>query len=69
MLLGQQPITSETKKLTALVSEYGLKIRLLNVRFDEVGVGEGDGRGDGRGPEVPSREGLDENYYYDMGGT
>ncbi|KAL8992245.1 MAG: hypothetical protein Q9188_007632 [Gyalolechia gomerana] len=69
MLLGQQPITSETKKLTALVSEYGLKIRLLNVRFDEVGVGEGEGRGDGRGPEVPSREGLDENYYYDMGGT
>lgn len=69
MLLGQQPITSETKKLTALVSEYGLKIRLLNVRFDEVGMGDGDGRGQGRGPEVPSREGLDEDYYYDMGGS
>ncbi|KAL9601385.1 MAG: hypothetical protein Q9219_002561 [cf. Caloplaca sp. 3 TL-2023] len=67
MLLGQQPITSETKKLTGLVSEYGLKIRLLNVRFDDVGPGAmGDGKG---GPEVPSREGLDEEYYYDMGGS
>ncbi|KAL8840000.1 MAG: hypothetical protein Q9170_001542 [Blastenia crenularia] len=72
MLLGQQPITSETKKLTSLVSEYGLKIRLLNVRFDEVGGGGGDGNGNGNGnagPEVPSREGLDEEYYYDMGGA
>lgn len=59
MLLGQQPLTSETKKLTSLVSEYGLKIRLLNVRFDDQGA-EGL-------PEVPSREGLDEEYWYDMG--
>ncbi|KAL8916322.1 MAG: hypothetical protein Q9208_008589 [Pyrenodesmia sp. 3 TL-2023] len=65
MLLGQQPLTNETKKLTNLVSEYGLKIRLLNVRFDEQGM---DG-GEGRAPEVPSREGLDEEYYYDMGGA
>lgn len=65
MLLGQQPLTSETKKLTQLVSEYGLKIRLLNVRFDEQGM---DG-GEGRAPEVPSRDCLDENYYYDMGGA
>lgn len=64
MLLGQQPLTSETKKLTQLVSEYGLKIRLLNVRFDEQGI-----EGDGQVPEVPSREGLDEEYWYDMGGA
>ncbi|KAL8730659.1 MAG: hypothetical protein Q9166_003972 [cf. Caloplaca sp. 2 TL-2023] len=62
MLLNQQPITSETKKLTNLVAEYGLKIRLLNVRFDEQGP-EGM-----EGMEVPSREGLDENYFYDIGG-
>ncbi|KAL8768727.1 MAG: hypothetical protein Q9209_005145 [Squamulea sp. 1 TL-2023] len=62
MLLGQQPITSETKKLTNLVAEYGLKIRLLNVRLDEPGPEAGEGI------EVPSREGLDENYYYDIGG-
>ncbi|KAI4224696.1 MAG: hypothetical protein L6R36_004470 [Xanthoria steineri] len=62
MLLGQQPITSETKKLTSLVAEYGLKIRLLNVRLDELGPEAGEGI------EVPSREGLDENYFYDIGG-
>lgn len=62
MLLGQQPITSETKKLTSLVAEYGLKIRLLNVRLDELGSEAGEGI------EVPSREGLDENYFYDIGG-
>ncbi|KAA6409541.1 MAG: hypothetical protein FRX48_06152 [Lasallia pustulata] len=60
MLLNQQPITAETNKLIGLVGEYGLKIRLLNVRFDEVGTGEE--------PEVPSREGLDEDYYYDIFG-
>ncbi len=60
MLLNQTPITSETNKLIQFVSNYGLKIRLLNVRFDEVGMGEE--------PEVPSREGLDEDYYYDVFG-
>ncbi|KAL8875640.1 MAG: hypothetical protein Q9198_006032 [Flavoplaca austrocitrina] len=62
MLLGQQPITSGTKKLTNLVAEYGLKIRLLNVRLDEPGPEAGEGI------QVPSRDGLDENYFYDIGG-
>ncbi|MCJ1257466.1 hypothetical protein MMC24_005291 [Lignoscripta atroalba] len=93
MLLNQQPITAETNKLVRLVSDYGLKIRLLNVRFDDLpqvgsgGGGGGGGRGRGgdsgggggggagRGsygveiPEMPSREGLDEDYYYDVFGT
>ncbi len=61
MLLNQQPITAETNKLVQLISRYGLKIRLLNVRFDDAAfVGEE--------PEVPSREGLDEDYYYDVFG-
>lgn len=67
MLLNQQPITSETQKLIRLVSDYGLKIRLLNVRFDDV-FGEEDGVGGMGIGEVPSREGLDENYFYDMVG-
>ncbi|KAL2003306.1 hypothetical protein VTN02DRAFT_4319 [Thermoascus thermophilus] len=59
MLLNQQPITAETNKLIDLVSNYGLKIRLLNVRFnDAVFLREP--------PEIPSREGLDEDYYYDI---
>lgn len=64
MLLNQQPITAETNKLVGLVGAYGLKIRLLNVRFEEKGW---DGGGGG-GPEVPSREGLDEEYWYDVFG-
>ncbi|PYI07436.1 hypothetical protein BO78DRAFT_341572 [Aspergillus sclerotiicarbonarius CBS 121057] len=61
MLLNQQPITAETNKLLNLVSNYGLKIRLLNVRFDDVAFA-------GDAPQVPSRDGLDDNYYYDVFG-
>lgn len=65
MLLDQQPITAETKRLVHMLSDYGLKVRLLNVRFnDEEGIVEGmDGMD---GPKIPSREGLDEDYYYDI---
>ncbi|KAJ5248648.1 hypothetical protein N7468_000099 [Penicillium chermesinum] len=61
MLLNQQPITTETNKLIDLVSNYGLKIRLLNVRFDDATFA-------GEVPPVPGREGLDEDYYYDVFG-
>ncbi|KAL2869404.1 ELMO/CED-12 family protein [Aspergillus lucknowensis] len=61
MLLNQQPITSETSKLTKLISHYGLKIRLLNVRFDDADFA-------GEVPAVPSREGLSDDYYYDIFG-
>jgi engulfment and cell motility protein 1 len=60
MLLNQQPITADTNKLVNLIGGYGLKIRLLNVRFEEVGLEE---------PMVPSREGLDEDYFYDIAGV
>ena len=59
MLLNQQPITAETTRLLALVSNYGLKIRLLNVRFDDAAFA-------GEEPEIPSRDGLDEDYYFDI---
>jgi hypothetical protein len=61
MLLNQAPITAETNKLVGLVSEYGLKIRLLNVRLDDGYAGPPEGAG-----VVPSREGLDEDYYYEV---
>ncbi|KAL9585667.1 MAG: hypothetical protein Q9212_001404 [Teloschistes hypoglaucus] len=63
MLLAHQPLTSETKKLTGLLAEYGMKIRLMNVNLDQ------GGPDDDNYPHVPSREGLDEDYYYDMGGA
>ena len=59
MLLNQEPITAETTKLINMVSGYGLKIRLLNVRFDERNM-------TGEAPRLPSREGLDEDYYYEI---
>ena len=60
MLLNQTPITNETAKLVSLVVAYGLKIRLLNVRVEELVVpGEG---------EVPGREGVEEEYFYDVFG-
>lgn len=61
MLLNQAPITAETNKLVSLVSEYGLKIRLLNVRLDDGYGGPPEGAG-----VVPSREGLDDDYYYEV---
>jgi hypothetical protein len=61
MLLNQTPITAETNKLIGLVSDYGLKIRLLNVRLEDGYTGSVDGAG-----IIPSREGLDEDYYYEV---
>lgn len=61
MLLNQAPITAETNKLVSLVSDYGLKIRLLNVRVDAVYNGPAPGAG-----VVPSREGLDDDYFYEV---
>ncbi|OAL44199.1 hypothetical protein IQ07DRAFT_255968 [Pyrenochaeta sp. DS3sAY3a] len=60
MLLNQQPITADTNKLVNFIGGYGLKIRLLNVRFEDVGLEE---------PMLPSREGLDDDYYYDIAGV
>ncbi|PWY66340.1 hypothetical protein BO70DRAFT_383132 [Aspergillus heteromorphus CBS 117.55] len=63
MLLNQQPITAKTNKLLNLVSNYGLKIRLLNVRFNDVAF-------TAEAPPVPPRDDLDNDYYYDVfGGT
>jgi engulfment/cell motility protein 1 len=58
MLLNQQPITSETSKLVNMVTNYGLKIRLLNVRYtDDYHKSP---------PELPNRENADDDYYYSL---
>ncbi|KAK6070043.1 Engulfment and cell motility protein 2 [Seiridium cupressi] len=61
MLLDQKPITSDTNKLVSLVGDYGLKIRLLNVRMEAAYQGPPPGAG-----VVPSREGLDDDYWYEV---
>ncbi|CAK7267688.1 hypothetical protein SEPCBS57363_002721 [Sporothrix epigloea] len=61
MLLNQAPITAETNKLVSLVGDYGLKIRLLSVRQEAAYVGPPPDAG-----VVPSREGLDDDYFYEI---
>ncbi|WQF77888.1 Putative pleckstrin domain, ELMO domain, armadillo-like helical, PH-like domain superfamily [Colletotrichum destructivum] len=61
MLLNQAPITAETNKLVNLVSDFGLKIRLLNVRIEAAYNGPPPGAG-----VIPSRDGLDEDYFYEV---
>ncbi|KAI1082798.1 ELMO/CED-12 family-domain-containing protein [Whalleya microplaca] len=61
MLLDQVPITADTNKLVKLVGDYGLKIRLLNVRMEATYAGPPEGAG-----IVPTREGLDNDYWYDI---
>jgi len=61
MQLNQAPITAETNKLVTLVGDYGMKIRLLNVRQEAVYTGPQPGAG-----TVPSRDGLDTDYYYEV---
>jgi engulfment/cell motility protein 1 len=58
MLLNQKPITAETTKLINLIGSYGLKIRLLNIRYEDLNADDA---------RVPTREGLDEDYYFDFG--
>ncbi|GAP83326.1 putative elmo ced-12 family protein [Rosellinia necatrix] len=61
MLLEQTPITSETNRLLDLVADYGVKIRLLKVRMEATYLPPSAEAG-----VVPSRDGLDDNYYYDI---
>lgn len=69
LLLNQAPLTAETNKLVNFIAKYGLKIRMLNVRFEEGGVGAGlDEWGSAKEIDLPDREGLDEDFYYEIGG-
>ncbi|PHH50345.1 hypothetical protein CFIMG_007433RA00001 [Ceratocystis fimbriata CBS 114723] len=61
LLLHQTPITAETDKLVNMVSDYGLKIRLLNVNLETSYSRPAPGMG-----VVPSREGLNEDYYFEV---
>lgn len=65
----------QTQRMVEFLTRYGVKLRMLNVRFEYDGVMALSGQGSGsgvRGKEsvvVPSREGLDEEYFYDVGGV
>ena len=64
-LLSQQPITAPTNKYINLIADMALKTRLLNLRYNEQDGMIGGMQGTEM-PEIPSREGLDEDYYYQI---
>lgn len=70
MLLNQQPITKDTSRLVDLIEEWSLKIRMLNLRWEDVdwdALEQGVDPAKGIDREVPSRDGLDDEFWYDMG--
>lgn len=64
MLLNQQPITADTNKFVDLLEQWSLTIRMLNLRWEDV---DWERARDDKHLPVPSREGLDDNFWYDMG--
>ncbi|KAI5200703.1 hypothetical protein E4T39_05584 [Aureobasidium subglaciale] len=63
MLLNQQPITADTNKLVDLLEQWSLTIRMLNLRWEDV---DWERAQDDKQLPVPSRSGLDDDFWYDM---
>ncbi|KAF2227976.1 ELMO/CED-12 family-domain-containing protein [Elsinoe ampelina] len=71
MLLDQSPITKETIRMVGVIEDWSLKVRLLglgwgDVDWEKLDAGGMDGEGKGEKEEW-SREGVDADYWYDMG--
>jgi len=70
MLLDQQPITADTNKMITMIEGWSLKVRMLNLDWDDVDWADENGAGAQVGQRtvvVPSRDGIDADYWYDMG--
>jgi engulfment/cell motility protein 1 len=69
MLLHQPPITQETTSLVNMMEDWGVRLRILNLRWEDVDWEslERSVKGDAVPvKEVPSREGLDLDFWYAM---
>jgi len=77
-----EPDEPQTQALVDALVRYGVKLRMLNVRWDYEGImnvqgqaQESEDESDGtrqrekRRFVVPSREGVDEEFFYDIGGA
>jgi len=66
MLLNQEPITKDTTRLIDMMEDWGVRLRMLNLRWEDVDweALEMSVKGDRVEKEVPSREGLDDDYWY-----
>ncbi|KAK4637974.1 Engulfment and cell motility protein 2 [Fulvia fulva] len=67
MLLDQRPITKNTTRLIEMMEDWGVRLRMLNLRWEDVDweALELSVKGDAVDSKaVPSREGVDEQYWY-----
>lgn len=70
LLLHQQPITKSTTSLIQMMTEWGVRLRMLNLRWEDVDWEDLEMRVKGLevgGREMPGREGLEEEFWYEMG--
>lgn len=69
LLLNQQPITKSTTSLIQMMTEWGVRLRMLNLRWEDVDWEDLELRVKGLevgGREVPDREGVDDEFWYAM---
>lgn len=69
LLLNQQPITKSTTSMIQMMEEWGVRLRMLNLRWEDVDWQDLEMRVKGLdvgGGEVPDREGVDEEFWYAM---
>ena len=67
MLLNQQPITKDTTRLIEMMVDWGVRLRMLNLRWEDVDweALEMSVKGDAVAARpVPDREGIDDPYWY-----
>ena len=64
MLLDQQPITADTNKLISIVENWSLKVRMLNLQWEDADWQRTES---GEAWQAPSRDELDTDYWYAMG--
>nr|OQO23634.1 hypothetical protein B0A51_09047 [Rachicladosporium sp. CCFEE 5018] len=67
LLLDQQPITKATTETIDMMVNWGVRLRMLNLRWEDVDWSSLEKRvrreGDGE-RELPDREGLDDDFWY-----
>lgn len=69
LLMDQQPITKSTTSLIQMMTEWGVRLRMLNLRWEDVDWQDLELRVKGLevgGREVPDREGVDDEFWYAM---
>lgn len=67
MQLNQQPITKDTTRLVDMMEDWGVRLRMLNLRWEDVDWEALEMSVKGERVELreePSREGLDDDYWY-----